>query len=318
MKKPIKHGIAAILCAFLVTALSACGALSRGNADALRVAVLLCEEQDKCTDIALLQSALGEDFAVETYTLNAISLPEKARALVSEGVFALYVVNTEGVAIADIVSAAKDSGTAVIVTGAPLSDAVLDSYDKLWYMGANEQQGAELLGVRIGNAFKSGELEDKNADGILNIFRFDAHADSPLKSTIDSAADLGVFAQADAESYYCQTAENSYISAVEAFYPGCAPDLILCYGEKTCAAVAKAAEEKAVSSPIVCVGGTALAENTALCEKLLYYTVYPAAETAKAAAAYLVNIQAGETVTHGTAYTVDAHKRLLFTFTVNA
>ncbi|MEG2659203.1 MAG: substrate-binding domain-containing protein [Oscillospiraceae bacterium] len=299
-----------MLCICACLNLCACNTFKKEPA---RLSVLLRESDDVFIDMSQLESGAGEKYIIDTQKVSAALQKEKAEEAIKNGSFAIILDNFDESGTNSVIAIAKSSGTPVILIGNAPKPAIMDSYDKLWYLGANATQGGELLGSKIGNMYKSGAISD-NGDGILEYSMLDAGKTDVISSTIASCADLGVFSQEIASYNECYSADTAYNSAIETINGENAGELILCYGTQIAKAALRAKEETKSAVPIACIGDGTLADNEDLKSNLLAYTAYPAQDIATAALAYLNNIMLGEAVTNGTPYAIDEHKALLFPY----
>ncbi|MEG2501164.1 MAG: substrate-binding domain-containing protein [Oscillospiraceae bacterium] len=274
------------------------------------------ESDDVFIDMSQLESGAGEKYIVDMQKVSVALQKEKAEEAIKNGSFAIILDNFDETVTNSIIAIAKSSGTPVILIGNAPKPAIMDSYDKVWYLGANATQGGELLGSKIGNMYKSGAISD-NGDGILEYSMLGSGGTNIISSAISSCADLGVFSQKTANYNECYNADTAYNSAAETINGGNAGELILCHGTQIAKAALRAKEETKSAVPIACIGDGSLADNEDLKSNLLAYTAYPAHDIAAAALAYLNNIMLGEAVTNGTPYAIDQHKALLFPYIGN-
>ncbi|MEG1699473.1 MAG: hypothetical protein RR271_07600, partial [Oscillospiraceae bacterium] len=99
-----------------------------------RLSVLLRESDDVFIDMSQLESSAGEKYIIYTKKVSAALQKEKAEEAVKNGSFAIILDNFDESGTNSVIAIAKSSGTPVILIGNAPKPAIMDSYDKVWYL----------------------------------------------------------------------------------------------------------------------------------------------------------------------------------------
>lgn len=152
-------------------------------------------------DAALVETAFADPEEPATVICckasDAESLVQTAQDLLTDGAQVLIVSLPSAEAAADILEICQPQGVSVIFTGAQPTAAVMQQYDKCWYIGMLCEQTGELLGKAVAEDFKNGVIPDSNADGLLQYAWFGGDetggGELHYRYCIQSCDDMGVF-----------------------------------------------------------------------------------------------------------------------------
>lgn len=146
--------------------------------------------------------ALTAALEQEGYTFLARSEGDNSAdlaALLDEGAELVFLALEEGETeqAPALLEQAGRAGATLVFLGAAPEEAVLESYDKAWYLGGSPAYGGEVLGKALADAFRDGQLQDKNTDGLLQYRAYAQDepdfADSLLSHTLEECEHYGVF-----------------------------------------------------------------------------------------------------------------------------
>lgn len=110
---------------------------------------------------------------------------EQVDTFITKGVTALAINPVDRTAAAPIIEKAKAAGLPVVFLNREPEQADMQSYDKVWYVGAKAEQSGQLSGEIIADYFKAHPDADKNGDGIIQYIMLQGepgHQDATLRT----------------------------------------------------------------------------------------------------------------------------------------
>lgn len=110
---------------------------------------------------------------------------EQVDTFITKGVNALAVNPVDRTAAGPIIEKAKSKNLPVVFLNREPEKADMDSYDKVWYVGAKAEQSGTLSGEIIADYFKANPKADKNGDGVIQYVMLQGepgHQDATLRT----------------------------------------------------------------------------------------------------------------------------------------
>lgn len=110
---------------------------------------------------------------------------EQVDTFITKGVTALAINPVDRTAAAPIIEKAKAAGLPVVFLNREPEAADMQSYDKVWYVGAKAEQSGQLSGEIIADYFKAHPDADKNGDGTIQYVMLQGepgHQDATLRT----------------------------------------------------------------------------------------------------------------------------------------
>lgn len=125
---------------------------------------------------------------------------EQVDTFITKGVNALAVNPVDRTAAGPIIEKAKSKNLPVVFLNREPEKADMDSYDKVWYVGAKAEQSGTLSGEIIADYFKANPKADKNGDGVIQYVMLQGepgHQDATLRTeySIKAIEDAGFKAE---------------------------------------------------------------------------------------------------------------------------
>lgn len=213
----------------------------------------------------------------------------------------------------ELAALAKSADIPLILLGVCPTNDTMDSFDKLWHIGASAKSGGEALGFSVGEYFKDNTVADTNADGILQI-GFAGYDDSSIRDgVVQCAADLGVYSDISVANS-STTTEECYTATALLLADNSDIELIVSCGAANAKGASLAVSDADKSIPIMAVGDGAMLKALADDNKILAYSAYPDKDIINAATSFIDNILHGEAVINNTALRMSEHKTVLFPY----
>ncbi len=116
----------------------------------------------------------------------------------------------------------EDALTLLFVGNHP-HQTVLSESDKAWYLGSDSAHGGEMLGTEIANRFKSGEIEDRNQDLLLQVMV--VGKSDMIDHALAECEHLGVYTEVLS---YVDSDEKPLPFTAEGYADAPMPEFILC------------------------------------------------------------------------------------------
>jgi methyl-galactoside transport system substrate-binding protein len=110
---------------------------------------------------------------------------EQVDTFITKGVNALAVNPVDRTAAGPIIEKAKAKNLPIVFLNREPEKADMDSYDKVWYVGAKAEQSGTLSGEIIADYFKAHPDADKNHDGVIQYVMLQGepgHQDATLRT----------------------------------------------------------------------------------------------------------------------------------------
>lgn len=122
---------------------------------------------------------------------------DQVDAFLTKGVNALAVNPVDRTAAGPIIEKAKAESIPIVFINREPEKQDLDSYDKVWYVGAKAEESGTMSGELIVDYFKANKAADKNADGKVQYVMLQGepgHQDAVLRSeySIKAISDAGL------------------------------------------------------------------------------------------------------------------------------
>ncbi|MDR0885103.1 MAG: galactose ABC transporter substrate-binding protein [Clostridiales Family XIII bacterium] len=110
---------------------------------------------------------------------------EQVDTFITKGVGALAINAVDRTAAGPIIEKAKAKELPIVFLNREPEAADMDSYDKVWYVGAKAEQSGEMSGQIISDYFKAHPEADKNGDGVIQYVMLQGepgHQDATLRT----------------------------------------------------------------------------------------------------------------------------------------
>lgn len=110
---------------------------------------------------------------------------EQVDTFITKGVNALAINPVDRTAAGPIIEKAKAKELPIVFLNREPEKTDMDSYDKVWYVGAKAEQSGTLSGQIIADYFKAHKEADKNGDGIIQYVMLQGepgHQDATLRT----------------------------------------------------------------------------------------------------------------------------------------
>ena len=104
---------------------------------------------------------------VDSRTLRQPQGDEQVDTFITKGVNALAINPVDRTAAGPIIEKAKAKDLPIVFLNREPEEADMQSYDKVWYVGAKAEQSGTLSGEIIADFFKAHPEADKNGDGTI-------------------------------------------------------------------------------------------------------------------------------------------------------
>ncbi|WP_157153842.1 galactose ABC transporter substrate-binding protein [Brachyspira murdochii] len=104
---------------------------------------------------------------------------------ISKGAKVLVINLVDTQAAQDIVDKAKNSDTPIILFNKSPDPSVMNSYDKVWYVGTLSEEAVNIQGKIIADSWKANPSWDKNGDGKIQCVILEGepgHADTKIRT----------------------------------------------------------------------------------------------------------------------------------------
>lgn len=110
---------------------------------------------------------------------------EQVDTFITKGVNALAINPVDRTAAGPIIEKAKAKDLPIVFLNREPEEADMQSYDKVWYVGAKAEQSGTLSGEIIADFFKANPEADKNGDGTIQYVMLQGepgHQDATLRT----------------------------------------------------------------------------------------------------------------------------------------
>ena len=110
---------------------------------------------------------------------------EQVDTFITKGVNALAINPVDSTSAGPIIEKAKAKNLPIVLLNRQPSKADMDSYDKVWYVGAHAEQSGTQSGEIISDYFKAHPEADKNKDGVIQYVMLQGepgHQDATLRT----------------------------------------------------------------------------------------------------------------------------------------
>ncbi len=110
---------------------------------------------------------------------------DQVDTFITKGVTALVINPVDRSAAGPLVDKAKAAGLPIVFINREPEKALLDNWEKAWYVGAKAEESGTIGGELIADYFKSHPEADKNGDGVLQYILIkgeQGHQDATLRS----------------------------------------------------------------------------------------------------------------------------------------
>lgn len=259
-------------------------------------------------DVQQLKSANAE-YETEYINSNESKITNDLLSLMEKQPFAVVIIGD--ILQKAVIDTLKIYNIPVIFIGSTPEREALDQYDKAWYLTANENQGGEMLGFEIGNAFKNDTIPDQNGDDILQCAMVYTAKSSSLNSITQSAEDLGVYSEIEEIEVTDIALLNDIV--FEKYNNAIAPELVICETEELALAVQQAFVM--INQPInVTLVHKNHTELKIASPPLFYASQYPFNDVTSACQQFINNLLIKETINHNTDIRLDSHKISVFSY----
>lgn len=198
--KKYKKLLSIVMSAVLVTAtMVGCGAKSSGGssdsgkkADTSNVLIGSAIYKFDDTFMTGVRSAMEGQAKEKGTTLELVDSQnkqptqnEQVDTFITKGVNALAVNPVDRTAAGPLIEKAKAKSLPIVFLNREPEKADMDSYDKVWYVGAKAEQSGTLSGELIVDYFKANPTADKNGDGVIQYVMLQGepgHQDATLRT----------------------------------------------------------------------------------------------------------------------------------------
>ena len=272
--------------------------------------------------------ALSAALEEEGFTLLTRSEGDTAAdldALLDEGSELVFVAlsETETDLAADLLSRAAEENATLVFLGAAPDEALLESYDKAWFLGGSPAYGGEVLGKALADAFRDGQLQDQNTDGLLQYRPYTEEdpdfADTLVSYTLQECEHYGVFSAQYAPGNLAAEEEESQAGLdefeklllaqqeeAELAAAELPPELLLAANaDNTLQALAEAEEFGWSSASLACFAASREEAARLLEEGADEAVYYDLDEVTRLAGLLAANREAGEDLARDTGYSPD-------------
>lgn len=123
-----------------------------------------------------VRTAMQDEAKKENATLELVDSQnkqptqnEQVDTFITKGVNALAVNPVDRTAAGPIINKAKDKKLPIVFLNREPEKNDMQSYDKVWYVGAKAEQSGQLSGELIADYFKEHKEADKNGDGVIQL-----------------------------------------------------------------------------------------------------------------------------------------------------
>lgn len=122
---------------------------------------------------------------------------EQVDTFITKGVNALAVNPVDRTAAGPLVEKASAEGLPIVFLNREPEKSVMQSYDKVWYVGAKAEQSGTMSGEIIADYWKANKSADKNGDGKLQYIMVTGepgHQDATLRTeySVKALKDAGI------------------------------------------------------------------------------------------------------------------------------
>lgn len=216
-----------------------------------------------------------------------------------------------------VLAIAKPKGAPVIFYGAAPASALLQGYDKAWYVGANPAKQGEVLGEALVADAKNGLISDKNQDHLVQYAVIGSAADNDVRAeaTMRVFENYGLFS---ANLGYRQTPADNEQAAYDAAYQliaemGDQTELLLCANSLIATGAARAYADAGLSIAIGYYDNTdaTLPDGSII----LAGSCYDAATAARLLSDFAYNVGHRLSITDGTGVYLDQNSSVQVSFT---
>ena len=199
--KKIKKLLPLVMVTSMIAAtIAGCGGSSGGNAGATSeggsesAEVLIGSAIYKFDDTFMtgVRSAMEGQAKEKSATLELVDSQnkqptqnEQVDTFITKGVNALAINPVDRTAAGPIIEKAKAKELPIVFLNREPEKTDMDSYDKVWYVGAKAEQSGTLSGQIIADYFKAHKEADKNGDGIIQYVMLQGepgHQDATLRT----------------------------------------------------------------------------------------------------------------------------------------
>lgn len=139
-----------------------------------------------------VRTAMQDEAKKENATLELVDSQnkqptqnEQVDTFITKGVNALAVNPVDRTAAGPIINKAKDKKLPIVFLNREPEKNDMQSYDKVWYVGAKAEQSGQLSGELIADYFKEHKEADKNGDGVIQYVMIQGepgHQDATLRT----------------------------------------------------------------------------------------------------------------------------------------
>lgn len=129
--------------------------------------------------------ALGAEIELVDSQNRQPAQNDQVDTFITKGVTALVVNPVDRSAAGPLVDKAKSANLPIVFINREPDKAILDGWDKAWYVGAKAEESGTIGGELIAEYFKSHPEADKNGDGVLQYILIkgeQGHQDATLRS----------------------------------------------------------------------------------------------------------------------------------------
>lgn len=141
------------------------------------------------TGVRTAMSAQAEEDGVELELVDSQNKQptqnEQVDTFITKGANALAINPVDRTAAAPIIEKAKAAGLPIVFLNREPEEADMQSYDKVWYVGAKAEQSGTMSGEIIADYFTEHPDADKNGDGVIQYVMLQGepgHQDATLRT----------------------------------------------------------------------------------------------------------------------------------------
>lgn len=168
------------------------GATSEGGSESAEVLIGSAIYKFDDTFMTGVRSAMEGQAKEKSATLELVDSQnkqptqnEQVDTFITKGVNALAINPVDRTAAGPIIEKAKAKELPIVFLNREPEKTDMDSYDKVWYVGAKAEQSGTLSGQIIADYFKAHKEADKNGDGIIQYVMLQGepgHQDATLRT----------------------------------------------------------------------------------------------------------------------------------------
>lgn len=205
--RKINKLIAGLLLVTMSLSLCSCGASEEEKKDQITVGVVVYSEYD--TFISQMMEAFMDEVSAKTMegqridviryesSGSQITQNEQVEEMIDKGCDVICVNLVDRTDPTMVIEAAKKANVPVIFFNRELVEKDLDSWDKLYYVGADAFESGTMQGELAAEYWYANESMDKNGDGILQYVNLEGeagHQDAIVRTeySVNALVDAGI------------------------------------------------------------------------------------------------------------------------------